>query len=426
MRSFTLAITFVVAVLPACAETVEEPPLDETDSALSVGSSVGGTCSTAVVRGLSRQIAREVDCMSPSSLARLRPSTKVKFTSNAVLPYMHPRAKADLLDVSGELRINSGYRTVAQQYLLYRWFRAGRCGIAAAATPGRSNHESGRAVDLQNWAARLTSMRNHGWSHSVPGDDVHFDHFGSPDNRGKDVLAFQRLWNRNRPNDRIAADGIWGPQTAARMRRAPTKGFRRGPTCNTFNVLDELDTDVVLSIDGHDRVAPGEVVHYAITVGNPTLTAWPADTRLVVVDGAASELYDPASWASPTEVGPIGVEVPADGDAIVDVEVVAPMATEEYPAAVALALVDGAGATLGTIDLSVTVVPNGDVHTSGDADDDLDTDGGGLDEMADEDGVVGGGCAATGGSSGGLGLLVLALAAITRRRSARTSGRSPR
>jgi len=45
------------------------------------------------------------------------------------------------------LDIASMFRTVAQQYLLYRWFAQGRCGISAAATPGRSNHESGRALE---------------------------------------------------------------------------------------------------------------------------------------------------------------------------------------------------------------------------------------------------------------------------------------
>ena len=45
---------------------------------------------------------------------------------------------------------------MVQQYLLYRWFQLGRCGITAAAVPGNSNHESGRAIDVGNheaWAA---------------------------------------------------------------------------------------------------------------------------------------------------------------------------------------------------------------------------------------------------------------------------------
>ena len=145
---------------------------------------------------------------------------------------MHSSARADLVKAgnSARVQVNSGYRTVAQQYLLYRWFKEGRCGITAAALPGRSNHESGRAVDIQNWSSRVTTMRNHGWAHTVPGDPVHFDNLGSPDNRGKDVTAFQRLWNRNHPSDKISVDGDYGPQTAARLKKAPAAGFAKGAT----------------------------------------------------------------------------------------------------------------------------------------------------------------------------------------------------
>ena len=46
-----------------------------------------------------------------------------------------------------------------------------------------------------------------------------------------DVMAFQRLWNRNHPEDIIAEDGDYGPATAARIERSPADGFPRGPTC---------------------------------------------------------------------------------------------------------------------------------------------------------------------------------------------------
>ena len=51
-----------------------------------------------------------------------------------------------------------------------------------------------------------------------------------------------------------------------------------------------------------------------------------------------------------------------------------------------------AGTTLGTIDLAVTVVPTGDVYTSGDAGDELDTDGRGMDEQAAIHGSLGQRC----------------------------------
>jgi len=155
-----------------------------------------------------------------------------------VLPYLAEDARDDLLKAGaaaaaagGALEITSAYRTVVQQYLLRRWFELGRCGIAAAAEPGSSNHESGRAVDIRNHAAWGDVLPQYGWVQTVPGDDVHFDHVASPDDRGADVLAFQRLWNRNHAGDRLDEDGVYGPQTARRVAQAPAEGFESGAAC---------------------------------------------------------------------------------------------------------------------------------------------------------------------------------------------------
>src|SRR5215831_18349837 len=183
-----------------------------------IGSFTGGSnCSTSVVRGISIQIADEIECMAPGSFGSFAEGNGITFSGSAVLPFLAPDAITDLQAVaaSSPIQINSAFRTVAQQYLLYEWFQQGRCGIAAAATPGNSNHETGRAVDLANWSAVVSVMSNHGWAHDVPGDDVHFDHLASPDLRGMDVHAFQRLWNRNHPNDLISEDGAYGSTTAA-------------------------------------------------------------------------------------------------------------------------------------------------------------------------------------------------------------------
>src|SRR5262249_27193003 len=50
--------------------------------------------------------------------------------------------------------------------------------------------------------------------------------------RGIDVRAFQRLWNRNNPGDKIAEDGEWGPQTETRMKKSPASGFPIGAQCS--------------------------------------------------------------------------------------------------------------------------------------------------------------------------------------------------
>ena len=178
----------------ACTD-MDEPQFAVIESQVAVSNYVSSTCSTSVVVGLSRQSAEEIGCMTPDSLVELTPGRNVSFSSNAVLPYMSAKAKTALLKVAQtkNLQINSGFRSVVQQYLLYRWHQQGRCGITAAARPGNSNHESGRALDISNYSAVKTAMRNQGWSASVPGDPVHFDFLGSPDIRGRDVKAFQRL-----------------------------------------------------------------------------------------------------------------------------------------------------------------------------------------------------------------------------------------
>jgi uncharacterized protein (TIGR03382 family) len=384
------------------------PELGETSSASTVGSFITSGCTTSVVRGLSVQIAQEVDCMSPDSLVRFSSSTRISFASKAVLPFLHSRAKADLVAAADDakLTVTSGYRTVAQQYLLYRWWKAGRCGITAAATPGRSNHESGRAIDLGNWSTRVGVMANHNFAHDVPGDPVHFDNTRSPDNRGKDVRAFQRLWNRNHPGDLISVDGVWGTQTASRLRQAPATGFAKGAQCR----VAERGADI-LAIDGPDRLAPGMRARYVFTVANTQDFEWSAGTRVVVAGGSASELYDAQTWASPSDVGALGTAIPAAGEGRIEIEIAAPQVTEETAEATRFALVDN-GVEVGSIDLAVTIAPDADPSLSGDAGDENDHEDG--DEDADEDGVLPGGCSAGGGA--GWGALAIAGLAILRRR----------
>ena len=401
------AAGLLVSLLAGCVET-EEPTYATTASMVTVGSTVSTSCSTAVVIGLSKQIADEVSCLNPAALTRFTPGGRITFTGNAVLPYLGAPAKAGLMTASSaaSIQINSAYRTVAQQYLIYRWYQQGRCGIDIAARPGRSNHQSGRALDIASAGSKVSAMRRGGWSWAGSSDPVHFDHRGSADIRGQDVLAFQRLWNRNHPSDRIAEDGDYGPDTETRLKQAPATGFAQGASCATrsFGAGDAAD---VLAVDGPDKVAPGAHATYSITLKNAGTTDWPATTRLVVKDGVPSVLHDASSWASTTDLGPINVAIPAGGTGVVDVEIETPMVTELTPVFTELTLSDGTD-TLGLVPIAVTITPNGDEGTSTEGDDMHDDEG---EEGAD----VSGGCAAGGGSAG-LGLLAPLLALVRRRR----------
>ena len=388
-----------VGVLSAC-DMASEDEYGVVESEVSVASYTTSSCTTSVVLGLSKQIADEVGCMNAGALVRFKPSANLQITSSAVLPYLNATAKTRLEQVAETrvVRVNSAFRTVAQQYLIYRWYQLGRCGITAAATPGRSNHEGGRALDIANYSTLVSAMANRGWSHNVPGDPVHFEYLGAPDIRGRDVLAFQRLWNRNNPGDKISEDGSYGPQTEARLRAAPAEGFPQGAMCATRDQAAE-----VVMINGPDKLAPGTKATYAITLDNTGELEWPATTKLVVADNGTSELYDAATWTSNKEVGEIGVAVPPGTKGVVELTVAAPNVTEETPFFTQFAL-SSAGTSFGTINIGVTVTPNGDHDTSSDGDD-----------LHDHDDVTGG--CSTGGGFGWLALTIPAL--LLRRRRAR-------
>jgi uncharacterized protein (TIGR03382 family) len=383
------------AGLAACAV---EPATGTLTAASTVDDHVATGCSTAVVIGLSQQIADEVGCILNGELAPFSEGNGISFTGGAVLPYLAPDAQVDLRAAvaaqGGTLEVTSAYRTVVQQYLLDRWYQDGRCGITAAATPGSSNHESGRALDVGNYGTWISALGAQGWAHDVPGDDVHFDHLGSADLRGSDVHAFQRLWNRNHPDDLIDEDGVYGPATAARIGIAPAEGFALGASCavDAYAVAARIATTP-------GPLAPGASGTFVVELTNTGTAPWPATTRLVTsapID-RASPLYDPAHWTSPADVTALGGLV-APGAAIdVEVAVIAPMVMTATHYDELFALADGP-TRFGMLDLPLDVVPAGPGPGDG---------GGG----------VSGGCAA-GGDPRGATMMIIALALLSRRRRA--------
>jgi hypothetical protein len=189
-------------------------------------------CGTNAVRKLSLQIIAEMNIAIPGILVSFD-DLNVSSDSTAVNLYLQPGAKDALrrvIKAKGEqLIVTSAYRTVAQQHLLYSWFQQGKCGISLAARPGKSNHEDGLALDLpdsDNFTWRDV-LDNEGWDWLGSNDRFHFTYRGG----GRDdigdlgVKAFQSLWNKNNPDDRITVDGDFGPQTAEKMNLSPAEGF---------------------------------------------------------------------------------------------------------------------------------------------------------------------------------------------------------
>jgi hypothetical protein len=226
--------------IPGCALApgLDDPErLGEAESAITVQQAINSGCSTAPVKGLSQQIVDQAECFAPGSYALLPNKPNVTF-NDVEFRYLQTAARDALVAAidskpGAALTINSMLRTLPDQYLLYAWYQAGTCGISLAATPGGSNHETGLAIDINQYSAWQAALTAHGFKWYGNADVVHYDYkgAGAVAYTGNDIRAFQQLWNKNNPGDVIAEDGIYGPQTGARLAKSPAGGFAMGPSC---------------------------------------------------------------------------------------------------------------------------------------------------------------------------------------------------
>lgn len=211
-RPLALSLTLLAAASGASAQTVDAVANRH-------------QCSTAGVVGLSQQLVDTQLCLFPGVFVNAAPHAGIALSESRIFSLAQVSARNALWAAAGTitLQVNSMFRTLADQYVLYH---SGACGLAA--TPGNSNHETGIAVDLANWSAAQSAMTRAGCRHTYPGtDDVHFDCPGT-DRRADSIHAFQHLWNINNASDRIDEDGAYGPITAARVARSPAGGFAQG------------------------------------------------------------------------------------------------------------------------------------------------------------------------------------------------------
>ena len=195
------------------------------------------SCTTASVDGLSRQIIAQARCIRPNAFVPL-PSRPNLVVASQVFPYLELEARDHLLKAidahpKAKMTINSALRTVAQQYLVWRWSATKRCGVPLATPPGESNHEVGVALDIAEAASWRQALEAQDFKWLGASDRVHFD-YKSSSSAGRtatDVLAFQKLWNKNNPSDKIPEDGRYSPATEQRLKQAPADGFKLGPSC---------------------------------------------------------------------------------------------------------------------------------------------------------------------------------------------------
>jgi hypothetical protein len=218
----------------------EPPPPDKPgkpDKRATVERAAARSCSTAQVDGLSRQIVAESRCLEPNAFARV-PARRNLESAGHVFLFLDAPARDHLLRVldahpNRTMKVHSALRTVAQQYLLSRWAAGKRCGIQLATRPGQSNHETGLALDVAAHAAWRPALESEGFRWLGAIDRVHFDFVGpgATHHDGLDIHAFQRLWNRNHPEDTISETGHYDGATEQRLKKSPAAGFPLGARC---------------------------------------------------------------------------------------------------------------------------------------------------------------------------------------------------
>jgi N-acetylmuramoyl-L-alanine amidase len=185
--------------------------------------------STAVVNGLSQQLIHQLQLILPNAFVGFD-DLNVDLL-DAAYAYVQTPSKQGLqqaiADRGVKMLVNSAYRTIAQQMLLYNDRFNNPNPVAP---PGTSNHQTGLAIDIEDPRGWEPYLMRYGW-YPLPGDPPHFDYQGSGtvDIRSKSILAFQQLWNKNNPNNRISEDGGFGPQTEAALNQTPAQGFAKAP-----------------------------------------------------------------------------------------------------------------------------------------------------------------------------------------------------
>ncbi len=242
-------------------------PFDSKDVYNTVGDVINGRgCSTGPLKPLDIQIAKELSCLAQSPLGNIE-TLPALMLGEGVRPHLQSDAAHALKRASerlGRLVLTSGWRSVAQQHVLKSW--EGRCGIGIAATPGRSHHQSGLAIDTGDYRSRSVRnvLREEGFRWYCDeynqgrlggcADPVHFVYETGDDLRDVSILAFQKLWNRNHPNERLEEDGMWGPTTASRMNRSPISGFAKIATCES-TINHESDVGATNQCEHNDLPA---------------------------------------------------------------------------------------------------------------------------------------------------------------------------
>lgn len=222
-------IAMTSTIIEACLEINERDKTGIRASFQGLIQDAPSATSTSIVNGLSQQLIYQLQLNLPDAFTSFD-DLNVDLL-DAAFPFVQAAAKEGLAraiqDRGSKMLVNSCYRTIAQQMLLYN-DRGNNSNPVAS--PGRSNHQTGLAIDIEDARGWEPYLMRYGWN-PLAGDPPHFNFEGDDriDIRSKSILAFQQLWNKNNPNDPIGEDGSFGPQTESALNRSPAQGFAKAP-----------------------------------------------------------------------------------------------------------------------------------------------------------------------------------------------------
>lgn len=208
-------------------------------------------CSTGQIDGLSNQLLERL--LNKGYLQKLdHPLIICQGRHNN--PYLQPLAAKSLIKtveaVNKPIHISSCLRTIMQQYMLREQYFKGICGITAAAVPGKSNHQSGLAIDVRDYLFWREFLLKNGWFWLGAWDRWHFDFkYGGMDLSKIQIQEWQELWNENNPTKKLKVDGIWGSKTANTVANAPIEGFNSYPTFKLGDINKEVGKIQILLRD---------------------------------------------------------------------------------------------------------------------------------------------------------------------------------
>lgn len=184
-----------------------------------------------LIEGLTWQIAQSMNCLQPDALAPLSLCSGAGCLTIDGPPkpeWLAPAAHDALLGISRDraepVGVRWAFRDVALQHLFVK--QAENIACPGAAASGSSDHNTGLAVNLTAWQALRGDLEAATFVQSDALDAIWlYDGPDAEDLTALNVLAFQELWNLNRAEEPIEADGRIGPQTRGAIERAPIAGF---------------------------------------------------------------------------------------------------------------------------------------------------------------------------------------------------------